>query len=511
MASPVIKRLTDADLGATRAFLREQCFVKGQGFTSQYAGEGRFSCAATAICAYALSETGQLTQREKDGFQHVLLALGRKLPADQAGAFPRTTGDASAWTTGLAALALASLGAPWRVIQPSVEWLLRTQAPSGGWNYAGTDAPYQKLIYTFYPTLVLARCRRRLGDRSAKALDRVWAFLNSCDETKDDPWWLPLWEHLRRIVAPVRHRRLSGLPSFTAYWELFQEDWPTRHVPEDWLPERFSMVQMCGSNYLHLRRMVRPDDPLALLHIRYFADERIGSGWNDKREDRPKTWATALGALTLHRWAHDLARARATPRRLPTRAELLARLQSGTQPAPPTSLQARSLLRQLAELRAGQTYAKRYQHWVRDVFTFLFGDILKEPELESKTSSGTLRRDIIFRNAAEKGPWFDWKMQHRINALVIECKNTDKLTNDDLRQTAAYIGKHMGRLAILACRKHSGNDVREMLNYIVTNDEKFVLVVNDENLLDWIRMKDRGEDPTDAIARLYLSLEKGVQ
>ena len=40
----------------------------------------------------------------------------------------------------------------------------------------------------------------------------------------------------------------------------------------------------------------------ALLHIRYLADERIGAGWNDRREDQPKPWATALGALTLHRW-----------------------------------------------------------------------------------------------------------------------------------------------------------------------------------------------------------------
>jgi hypothetical protein len=510
-ASSVIKRLTGVDLDAARAFLRKQCFVDGQGFSSQYAGEGRVSCTTTAICAYALSQTGPLTQHDKDEFQRALLAFSRNLPADQAGAFPRTTGQApSAWTTGQAALALASLGAPWRVIQPSVEWLLRTQASNGGWNFPGTDAGHQRLIYTFYPALVLARCRRRLGDRGAKALARVSVFLNSCDE-REDTWWSPLWEHLRRIVAPARHRRISSLSSFTTYWELFEEDWPTRHVPEDWLPERFSLVQMCGSNYLHLRRMVRPADPLALLHIRYFADERIGNGWSDKRENQPKTWATALGALTLHRWAHDLERARATLSRLPTRAELLARLRGGIQPVPTASRVARSLLRRLKELRAGQACAKRYQLWVRDVFTFLFSEALKEPRLESGTFFGTLRRDITFRNAAEKGPWFDWKLHHQINPLLIECKNTDALMYDDLRQTASYLGKRMGRLAILACRKNSGDDVSEMLNWFVNNDEKYVLVVNDENLIDWIRLKDRGEDPTDAIADLYRSLREGAQ
>jgi hypothetical protein len=510
MIAPVIKRLTGADLDATRAFLRKQCFVKGQGFSSQYADQGRVSCATTAICVYALSETGPLTQQQKDEFQGVLLAFRRNLPADDAGAFPRTTGDASAWTTGLTALALASLRAPWRVIQPSVEWLLRTQAPNGGWNFPGTDAGNQRLIYTFYPTLVLARCRRHVGDRGAQALARVSEFLKVCEE-RQDAWWSPLWEHLRRIVAPAKHRRMSSLSSFTAYWELFGEDWPTIHVDEDWLPERFSMVQMCGSNYLHLRRVVRPDDPLALLHIRYFADERIGHGWNDKPEDQPKTWATALGALTLHRWAQDLARARATLTRLPTRAELLARLRGGIQPAPNASRMARSLLRRLAELRTGPAHATRYQHWVRDVFTFLFGDVLKEPKLESRTFSGTQRRDVTFRNAAEKGPWFDWKIQHGIASLLIECKNTEALTYDDLRQTASYLGKQMGRVGILASRKNCGDDVWKMLNLLVNNEEKYVLVVNDENLIDWIRLKDRGENPTDAIADLYRSLREGAQ
>jgi len=84
--SPVIKRLTGADLDATRAFLRKQCFVKGKGFWSQYAGQEMVSCTTTAICVYALSETGPLTLREKDEFQRVLLAFRRNSPTDQAGA-----------------------------------------------------------------------------------------------------------------------------------------------------------------------------------------------------------------------------------------------------------------------------------------------------------------------------------------------------------------------------------------------------------------------------------------
>jgi DNA segregation ATPase FtsK/SpoIIIE-like protein len=162
-------------------------------------------------------------------------------------------------------------------------------------------------------------------------------------------------------------------------------------------------------------------------------------------------------------------------------------------------------------LRAGTAHATRYQQWVSDAFTFLFGDILKDPQPESRTFYGTLRRDITLRNAAEKGSWFDWKLQYQVDPLLIECKNKETLTYDDLRQTAAYLGKRMGRLAVLACRKSTGGDVWEMLNWFVNNDEKYILVVNDEDLIDWIRLKDRGENPTDAIADLYRTLREGAQ
>jgi hypothetical protein len=150
------------------------------------------SCSTSAICIYALSETGELTQRQKNEFERVLLDFRSTVPGQEAGAYPRTTGrEPSAWTTGQATLALLSLGATWRVIRPSVSWLLARQATNGGWNYPGTDGGRERLIYTFYPTLVLLRCRSRLGQESRSALSRVSAFVESCEE-KENPFWFPL-------------------------------------------------------------------------------------------------------------------------------------------------------------------------------------------------------------------------------------------------------------------------------------------------------------------------------
>jgi hypothetical protein len=110
----IIKRLTGADLESTLKFLLRDCFLPGKGFSSQYVGKGTVSCSTSAICIYALSETGELTQRQKHEFERVLLDSRATAPGEEAGAYPRTTGrEPNAWTTGQATLALLNLGARW--------------------------------------------------------------------------------------------------------------------------------------------------------------------------------------------------------------------------------------------------------------------------------------------------------------------------------------------------------------------------------------------------------------
>jgi len=93
-------------------------FVPRKGFWSQYAGQGTVSCATSAICIYALSETAELTQRQKSEFERVLLAFGATAPAAHGRCLSEDPGEEpSAWTTGQAALAFLSLGARWEVIR----------------------------------------------------------------------------------------------------------------------------------------------------------------------------------------------------------------------------------------------------------------------------------------------------------------------------------------------------------------------------------------------------------
>jgi hypothetical protein len=90
---------------------------------------------------------------------------------------------------------------------------------------------------------------------------------------------------------------------------------------------------------------------------------------------------------------------------------------------------------------------------------FLFGDVLKEPKLESKTFFDMLRRDITFRNAAESGPWFDWKMHYKIDPVLIECKNKDRLKyNTAISAKPRHTSEDEWGTWASWCRKTSGGD-----------------------------------------------------
>src|SRR6266446_7797641 len=97
---PLVKRLAGVEIDAIRPLLMRQCFVEGKGFSAQYPGDRTTSCATTAICLYALSEMGLLSDPERKSFLNLLLSLRVSNTTTNAGAFPRTTsGTSSVWTT----------------------------------------------------------------------------------------------------------------------------------------------------------------------------------------------------------------------------------------------------------------------------------------------------------------------------------------------------------------------------------------------------------------------------
>lgn len=502
----LVRKLTGINLSAVRKSLLSWHRPK-EGF-GIYAGSPA-SCSCTALCAYVLARTGRLPESRWKSLAQNLFAF-RARTSGGGGAFPRMPeGEPSTWTTGLATLALLALDVPWEEVEPSVRWLLQEQGASGGWTYS-PESPEERLIYTIYPTLVLARTQLKLRNEGSAALDRVCHYLNICKE-RDEVFWTPAVHFLKRVSTLKADPGAKREPVDLAdYVQIFAQQWPVERIDEDHLPRRFNMAAYAPSNYMFVRRLVGPTDPVSLLHMRCLADERLGDGWSDSpRDDRPKTWATALGLLTLASWSRDLEREQPSITRLPTRVEIVR--SHDHQPSAPCP-EGRRLLAKLQKIPTGQEGADNYRDWVRDIFVYLFSKDLEKPSTEVRTWLGTQRRDVTFAVKNHDSPWREWKRNYGVPAsIVVECKNKAKLNPVDIRQLACYLGKKMGRFGIMVTRKSTIDDLRDHLNWFENNDDKCILVFNDDALKDWITMKARERDPTEAVVDLHRALAEASQ
>lgn len=137
-----------------------------------------------------------------------------------------------------------------------------------------------------------------------------------------------------------------------------------------------------------------------------------------------------------------------------------------------------------------------------DTLSFLFVPPLPLPKIQPRTYSGTDRRDAIFsnRNMDGIGNWAWLYRELGAKLIPFEFKNYDQaeIGKDETNQTRNYLKpKTMGRLAVLCCNKLPDDSAHIKRNTIFSEEEKVILFVTVDHLLEMIGIKERGEDPSD--------------
>src|SRR6266566_2086944 len=95
----------------------------------------------------------------------------------------------------------------------------------------------------------------------------------------------------------------------------------------------------------------------------------------------------------------------------------------------------------------GPEHFRAFEHIVRVVFNFLFIGELGEGKAQSRTEpedEGVEIRDLIFANNSESAFWQDLKRKYAASEIVVDAKNKDELTRDDLRQLYCYLKPALG-------------------------------------------------------------------
>lgn len=176
----------------------------------------------------------------------------------------------------------------------------------------------------------------------------------------------------------------------------------------------------------------------------------------------------------------------------------------------PTDLRTR-----LSGCPAGRKGWKQFEDVCIDTLKFLFVPPLREPHIQPRTRSGTERRDAVFPNRILDFNTNWGQLRHELEARMIlfEFKNYDLETIgvEETRQTAAYMRRSLGRLAIMCCNALPDNGAHIKRNSVYSEDDKVILFVTTDHLLEMISIKERGGDPSDLIMdmleRFYLQHE----
>jgi hypothetical protein len=152
---------------------------------------------------------------------------------------------------------------------------------------------------------------------------------------------------------------------------------------------------------------------------------------------------------------------------------------------------------------------------VRVVLNFLFVGQLGEGKSQSRTEpedEGVEIRDLIFANGAESGFWSDLKHKYSVSEVVVDAKNKDAITRDDLRQLYCYLKPALGFWGFIVCRSEQSALVNAFNRTLFRNfnQERGVLILHDGDMRRMVQIKLAGQDPGAYLQKLMSDFARSI-
>jgi len=175
--------------------------------------------------------------------------------------------------------------------------------------------------------------------------------------------------------------------------------------------------------------------------------------------------------------------------------------------------QAEVLKNRLNQIPTGKETAAQYQKLCIEILNFLFTPELIDGRLEVRTKDGTERRDIIFTNDSDDTFWSYLRNEHSSILLMFEAKNKASINNNDIAQTATYLGDRLGRLGFILMRSQvtEPQQLKVFSVYNDSNPRKIILFVTDNDFNLMLDMKCEGKNPMRYLQKLYRNFRTTVQ
>lgn len=170
---------------------------------------------------------------------------------------------------------------------------------------------------------------------------------------------------------------------------------------------------------------------------------------------------------------------------------------------PATVIRQREFKQRLATCPSGRDHFDEFEAIGTDLWRYVFGGKLGEPKVQRTTSDRVQRRDSLFRNL-RTSPFFE-RVFNRFDAdfVIVDFKNySDAVDSDVIEDVGNYANKALGNFVIAVSRKGGGSAAAAGQIRLLRERGIAVLAVSDEQMLEMIGRKERGEEPEDVLADL---------
>ncbi|ASL98430.1 restriction endonuclease [Serratia marcescens] len=159
------------------------------------------------------------------------------------------------------------------------------------------------------------------------------------------------------------------------------------------------------------------------------------------------------------------------------------------------------LCNELQSIKKGKASWSQYERKCEEILKYLFHNDLQGWHSQKRTDDGLNRYDYICRVRPITEFW-KFVIEHLDSRYVLfEFKNySGKIKQGQILTTEKYLlEKGLRRMAIIMTRSGAEENAVVMTQGAMREHGKLMLILNDEKVCEMLKMKERGDDPTDCL------------
>lgn len=154
-------------------------------------------------------------------------------------------------------------------------------------------------------------------------------------------------------------------------------------------------------------------------------------------------------------------------------------------------------IEKLTTIQTGRKQANEYRATVAVILQAIFPQLVLYAE-EKRTLLGDKQRDIILQNkyTLAGNIFTTLKTQYNASHIVVDAKNTDDVTPDDISRVASYLNHKIGMVGFIVSRKKADNRLLKQAKAYFNDENKVIFFICDEDLKRWLNGKSKIEHST---------------